>query len=95
MEKLYLIVEGTFSGGFTITGPIAHAEKDGIDGPEVIEIATPEGGIEDRDGRAFLLRGDPILEGFEVIGPFSNIQDATAYGITKEEGNWWVFMAAQ
>ncbi|MFT4064319.1 hypothetical protein [Paraburkholderia sp.] len=103
MEKLYLIVRGSFSEGFRFSLPMTGQQVKNEYGSlmaasamraDLVEITPPDGGIEDRSGRSFLVRGDPILEGFEAIGPFTNIQDATAYGIAKEEGNWWVFMAS-
>lgn len=94
MGKLFLIVQGSFGEGFRLRGPINNSKLNSLNGPEVIEVTTPDGGIADPDGMALLLRGDPILEGFEAIGPFTNIQDATAYGLVNEEGNWWAFMSS-
>jgi hypothetical protein len=102
MNKLFVVVQGSFKDGFTFSLPMAERkardEYDqlfawGVKGADLVEVMVPEGGIQDPAGLTFLVRGDPVLEGFEVIGPFTNMQDATAYGVTKVEGNWWVFTA--
>jgi hypothetical protein len=96
MKQLFVAVRGRFTTGFQFTGPLTQASMDAEDewtDTEFVPVMVPEGGIQDPDGHTFLVRGDPILEGFEVIGPFTNMQDAVAYGTVKEEGNWWVFTA--
>jgi hypothetical protein len=97
---LFVVVTGRFTDGFRFSAPMEHGDaldaymaQVSLKPSEIVEVMVPEGGIQDPDGHTFLVRGDPILEGFEVIGPFTNMQDAVAYGSVKEEGNWWVFTA--